>query len=249
MSYSCPLHNWFSHESPCPACHVTITISESGLSPHEEFLESIVDKVMSAGSTLERIGVLRKHLPDPPDSIEQQAEAFVQKINPFIPPKNKEGEEIEQRVGQRAPGSGKHRRENEKIKAAYIAGASSNSVHESVKGGMRWESADVAPKKEGYYVTESEWIGDNHLAPNDRSDTYFGNGKWQRRVNWKIIRWLDESGSEPTGDVMILVDGLKNIIEALGTVNFSSHNQMKEGIQGGLELAETSLSSYQSKKL
>ncbi len=23
--YSCPLHNWYSHEAPCPECRTTIT--------------------------------------------------------------------------------------------------------------------------------------------------------------------------------------------------------------------------------
>jgi hypothetical protein len=62
------------------------------------------------------------------NSIEQKARQYADKVCPFVWPKNKEGEDIVQRVGQAAPGSAKHRKLQSKLKAAYIAGAS-----ESVK--------------------------------------------------------------------------------------------------------------------
>lgn len=48
--------------------------------------------------------------------------AHADNAHPFVWPKNKKGDEIEQRVGQNAPGSGKHRREQEKIIDAFLAG-------------------------------------------------------------------------------------------------------------------------------
>jgi hypothetical protein len=57
------------------------------------------------------------------EGVDERAQAYADKVCPYVWPLNKDGERIEQRVGQRAPGSGKHRRQQEVIKAAYIAGA------------------------------------------------------------------------------------------------------------------------------
>jgi len=106
MAYTCSLHNWHSFDFPCPPCHVTVTTATDIISQ-----QSI----------------------SPSKSLEQEAQDYAEKVNPFVWPKNKSGEPISQRVGQRAPGSGKHRLINDKIKTAYIAGASrTTSITEEV---------------------------------------------------------------------------------------------------------------------
>lgn len=47
----------------------------------------------------------------------------------------------------------------------------------------------------------------------------------------------------------VLKEALKNIAELCGVVNFSSHNQMKEAVNGAMELAEAALSEYSTQSL
>lgn len=100
---------------------------------------------------------------------------------------------------------------------------------------MRWIKADDKrpdPKPDIKYVcrnvtnhSDTRWLYWNDIP------TYF--------------EWLDESTPSP-GDASILYDALKEIETTLGTISFSSHNQMKEAIEGGLNLVQESLSAYNS---
>lgn len=44
-----------------------------------------------------------------------------------------------------------------------------------------------------------------------------------------------------------LLEALKNIFNTCGTINFSSHKQMREAIEGALELAESALQKVEGK--
>lgn len=70
---------------------------------------------------------------------------------------------------------------------------------------------------------------------------------------WTAIRIIEQTANTPSlnagsletpSGANHLVEALQNIIETCGTVNFSSHNQMKEAINGAMELAENSLAQY-----
>ena len=59
---------------------------------------------------------------------------------------------------------------------------------------MKWiKASERLPEKEGYYITDSEWVGGGPILTNDWSDTYFSKGKWNHSDKWLVIAWLDET--------------------------------------------------------
>lgn len=73
----------------------------------------------------------------------------------------------------------------------------------------------------GCWVCESGDIAEDKEFPSDC--------RWLRPVDLSRMLEAGESKAEQV---------LRYIITELGTVNFSSHNQMREAIEGGLGLAE-----------
>jgi hypothetical protein len=51
-----------------------------------------------------------------------------------------------------------------------------------------------------------------------------------------------------TQSAEVLIKALEEIVDTLSAPNFSSHNQMKEAIQGGLEISETALEQFKNNK-
>jgi len=71
---------------------------------------------------------------------------------------------------------------------------------------MKWiDINERLPEKDGYYIVESEFTGSGSLVPHDRSDTYFRNGKFEM-INWKAVKWLDESPTPSEGKGYSLED-------------------------------------------
>ena len=60
--------------------------------------------------------------------------------------------------------------------------------------------SDRMPDKNGYYITEAEWTGDNSkmILPTDRSDTYFQNGKFDDTKGWTSFQWLEKLSLRPS---------------------------------------------------
>lgn len=81
----------------------------------------------------------------------------------------------------------------------------------------------------------SGWIYIGHETAEEMRDIN-EDGYWE---------WLDESPS----DVSVLKEALKNIAQLCGVVNFSSHNQMKEAVNGAMDIAEAALSEYSTQSL
>lgn len=52
--YSCPLHNWNSHDFPCPSCHVTVTTESAALVPERELSSMSANKVIELYEEQER---------------------------------------------------------------------------------------------------------------------------------------------------------------------------------------------------
>lgn len=76
-------------------------------------------------------GATRPYIHHEVENVQEAAQAHADKVMPFVWPKNKHGEEIEQRVGQNPPNSRKHKNEQQKIVNAFLAGHAHKEKGES----------------------------------------------------------------------------------------------------------------------
>lgn len=94
-----------------------------------------------------------------------------------------------------------------------------------------WEAVPVAipPEKEGYYITISTFIGDEMMLPDDRSDTYFKNGKWLSIFGWEVVSWLRPIPRERIEEA--LRDKFKTMYQSgnrKGLAGYGLHNKSTE---------------------
>jgi hypothetical protein len=181
--YSCPLHNWNSHDAPCPSCQTTVTTAGELPALPVEVEKQIgegkcADGTITSQEIIELFGEWRRMLHclgnitglglsagvdkliehaskptpsvehrEPPTDLQERANEYADKVHPFVWPKNKHGEDMVQVVGaSQPPFSKKHRKEQAKIIAAYLSGASS-----TLTGG-------------GREIEFAEWISNNQFT-------------------------------------------------------------------------------------
>lgn len=136
---------------------------------------------------------LEPYTPSPVSgSLEEAAQKYADEVCPFVWPTNKEGEKIEQRVGQNPPGSGKHRREQDRVKTAFIAGSAYVKKEEGImidlEGGFKDGDIVFAPKKK-QKTQPSIFVYDSRI---DYSTYYEG----------RFFRIKDSKPSRPSIDIV-----------------------------------------------